>query len=176
MVSCPKYYGNSLEMLIEYLGEVAEFASADLCLYDNPIASHTLLSVADIARIAESVPRVTHIKVTDTAIDKVAELRAATALVILAGDDAVMLIRRARLRRRDQDGAGARWRNRLGGAAPAAHRAVRGAPGRGALGARVRVIGVAGLASATGRLHDRPPGPTSAHMRLAMRSASSSDA
>jgi 4-hydroxy-tetrahydrodipicolinate synthase len=90
MVSCPNYFGNSLEMLTEYFGAVGEFASADICLYDNPIASHTALSVADIARIAESVPRVTHIKVTDTAIDKVAELRAATDLVILAGDDAVI--------------------------------------------------------------------------------------
>jgi 4-hydroxy-tetrahydrodipicolinate synthase len=90
MVSCPNYFSNSLEMLIEYFGAVGEFASADICLYDNPLASHTALSVADIARIAESVPRVTHIKVTDTAIDKVAALRAATALVILAGDDAVI--------------------------------------------------------------------------------------
>lgn len=90
MVSCPNYFSNSLEMLIEYFGAVGEFASADICLYDNPVASHTTLSVADIARIAEAVPRVTHIKVTDTAIDKVAALRAATALVILAGDDAVI--------------------------------------------------------------------------------------
>lgn len=90
MVSCPNYFGNSLEMLIEYFGAVGEFASADVCLYDNPVASHTALSVADIARIAESVPRVTHIKVTDTEIEKVAALRAATSLVILAGDDAVL--------------------------------------------------------------------------------------
>ena len=90
MLSCPNYFGNSLQMLIEYFGAVGEFASADICLYDNPVASHTVLSVADIARIAEAVPRVTHIKVTDTAIDKVAALRAATALVILAGDDAVI--------------------------------------------------------------------------------------
>jgi 4-hydroxy-tetrahydrodipicolinate synthase len=90
MLSCPNYFANSLDMLIEYFGAVGEFASADICLYDNPVASHTLLSVADIARIAEAVPRVTHIKVTDTAIDKVAELRAATGLVVLAGDDAVI--------------------------------------------------------------------------------------
>lgn len=90
MVSCPNYFGNSLEMLIQYFGAVGEFASADICLYDNPVASHTVLSVADIALIAEAVPQITHIKVTDTAIDKVAALCAATALVILAGDDAVI--------------------------------------------------------------------------------------
>ena len=68
-------------MLIEYFGAVGEFASADICLYDNPVASHTLLSVADIARIAERCRGSTHIKVTDTEIDKVAALRAATDLV-----------------------------------------------------------------------------------------------
>jgi 4-hydroxy-tetrahydrodipicolinate synthase len=90
MLSCPNYFSNSGEMLLEYFAAVGEFASADICLYDNPLASHTALSVADIARIAEAVPRVTHIKVTDTAIDKVAELRAACDLVILAGEDAVV--------------------------------------------------------------------------------------
>jgi 4-hydroxy-tetrahydrodipicolinate synthase len=90
MLSCPNYFANSLDMLIEYFGAVGEFADADICLYDNPLASHTVLSVADIASIAQAVPRVTHVKVTDTAIDKVAELRAATDLVILAGDDAVL--------------------------------------------------------------------------------------
>ncbi len=90
MLSCPNYFATSVELLVEYIGAVGEFASADICLYDNPVASHTVLSVADIARIAAAVPRVTHVKVTDTAIDKVAELRAATDLVVLAGDDAVL--------------------------------------------------------------------------------------
>jgi 4-hydroxy-tetrahydrodipicolinate synthase len=90
MVSCPNYFTNDLQMLIEYFGAVGEFASADICLYDNPVASHTLLSVSDIKQLADAVPRLTHIKVTDTAIDKVAALRGATGLVICAGDDAVL--------------------------------------------------------------------------------------
>jgi 4-hydroxy-tetrahydrodipicolinate synthase len=90
MVSCPNYFSNSLQMLVEYFGAVGEFASADICLYDNPVASRTLLSIDDIRALADAVPRLTHIKVTDTAIDKVAALRAATDLVICAGDDAVL--------------------------------------------------------------------------------------
>jgi 4-hydroxy-tetrahydrodipicolinate synthase len=90
MVSCPNYFGNSLQMLIEYFGAIGEFASADICLYDNPAASHTLLSIDDIRALAGAVPRLTHVKVTDTAVDKVAALRAATDLVICAGDDAVL--------------------------------------------------------------------------------------
>lgn len=90
MVSCPNYFANDLQMLVEYFGAVGQFASADICLYDNPVASHTLLSVEDIAKLADAVPALTHIKVTDTAIDKVAALRAATDLVVCAGDDAVL--------------------------------------------------------------------------------------
>jgi dihydrodipicolinate synthase/N-acetylneuraminate lyase len=90
MLSCPNYYANDLQMLIEYFGAVGDFASADICLYDNPLASHTALSVADIKAIADAVPRVTHIKVTDTTIGKVASLREATGLVVCAGDDAVL--------------------------------------------------------------------------------------
>lgn len=90
MVSCPNYFANDRQMLIEYFGALGEFASADICLYDNPIATHTSLSVADIKAIADAVPRVTHIKVTDTAVDKVSALRAATELVIHSGDDVVL--------------------------------------------------------------------------------------
>jgi 4-hydroxy-tetrahydrodipicolinate synthase len=90
MVSAPNYFTNDRQMLIEYFGALGEFASADICLYDNPIATHTTLSVADIKAIADAVPRVSHIKVTDTAIEKVVALREATDLVIHSGDDVVL--------------------------------------------------------------------------------------
>ena len=90
MVSCPNYYANDLSMLTAYFGAIGDFAPADICLYDNPIASHTSLAVSDIAALAEAVPRLTHIKVTDTAVEKVAALRAGTDLVVHAGDDVVL--------------------------------------------------------------------------------------
>ena len=90
MVSCPNYYANDLSMLTAYFGAVGDLAPADICLYDNPIASHTSLSVSDIAALAAAVPRLTHVKVTDTAVEKVAALRAETDLVVHAGDDVVL--------------------------------------------------------------------------------------
>lgn len=90
MLSCPNYYTNSGGMLNAYFAEVSDFVPCDICLYDNPIASHTLLSVEEISALSAAAPRLTHIKVTDTAIEKVAALRAATNLVVLAGDDAVL--------------------------------------------------------------------------------------
>src|SRR5262249_41072007 len=40
MVLSPNYYGNDRAMLKAYFAAVSEFASADICLYDNPVASH----------------------------------------------------------------------------------------------------------------------------------------
>lgn len=90
VVSIPNYFANTREGLIAHLGEIGASASADLCLYDNPVANHTPLSVADIAAIAAAVPRLTHVKVTDTSLEKVGELKAATGLTVHAGDDAVL--------------------------------------------------------------------------------------
>jgi 4-hydroxy-tetrahydrodipicolinate synthase len=90
MVSCPNYYSNDRAMLVDYFGALGEFASADICIYDNPLASNTHLSIEDLVAIADAVPRVSHIKVTDTALDKVAAVREHTDLVVHAGDDAVL--------------------------------------------------------------------------------------
>jgi 4-hydroxy-tetrahydrodipicolinate synthase len=90
MVSCPNYYTNDRGMLEAYFAALSEFASADLCLYDNPIASHTTLSVDDIVALTKAAPRLTHIKVTDTAIEKVDAIRSRTSLVVHSGDDAVL--------------------------------------------------------------------------------------
>src|SRR5262249_49475471 len=90
MVLSPNYYGNDRAMLKAYFAAVSEFASADNCLYDNPIASHTQLSVADVVELEGAAPRLTHVKVTDLAVEKVTALRERTSLVVLAGDDAVL--------------------------------------------------------------------------------------
>jgi 4-hydroxy-tetrahydrodipicolinate synthase len=90
MVSCPNYFTNDGAMLEAYFAEISDFSPCDICLYDNPIASHTTLSVQDIVQLTIAAPRLTHVKVTDTSIDKVAALREATDLQILAGDDAVL--------------------------------------------------------------------------------------
>lgn len=90
ILSVPNYFGNTLPGLAAYLRAVARFSDRELCLYDNPIASHTSLSVADIAALADAEPKLTHIKVTDLALGKVAALRARTALTVHSGDDAVL--------------------------------------------------------------------------------------
>lgn len=90
VVSVPNYFANTAEGVVAYLGALGELSPVGLCLYDNPVSNHTPLSVAEIAALAAAVPRLTHVKVTDTALEKVAALREQTTLTIHAGDDAVL--------------------------------------------------------------------------------------
>jgi 4-hydroxy-tetrahydrodipicolinate synthase len=90
MVSCPNYYVNTLPMLIAYFGALSSYSNVPLCLYDNPIASHTTLSVADIVALAQAVPALRAIKVTDLSPEKVRALRERTDLIVYAGDDVVL--------------------------------------------------------------------------------------
>jgi len=90
VAACPNYYPNDMAMLLEYFAALSDLVSLDLCLYDNPLSSHTRLSTADIAAIDAAVPRLTHVKVTDPAIGKVAALKESTALTVHAGEDGVL--------------------------------------------------------------------------------------
>jgi 4-hydroxy-tetrahydrodipicolinate synthase len=90
ILSVPNYFTNTLPGLTAYLQAVAAMTDRELCLYDNPIASHTTLSVPDILALAEAEPKLTHIKVTDLNLTKVTALRARTRLTVLSGDDAVL--------------------------------------------------------------------------------------
>lgn len=91
MVSCPNYYTNDRAMLTAYFARLGDLVGDQaLCLYDNPTATRTQLSVADIEAIITACPRVTHIKVTDPAPAKVTALRERTRLTIHAGDDIVL--------------------------------------------------------------------------------------
>lgn len=90
ILSVPNYFTNTRAGLIAYLRAVASFSDLALCLYDNPVASHTMLSVEDIVAMAAAEPKLTHIKVTDLALDKVAALREQTTLTVHSGDDAVL--------------------------------------------------------------------------------------
>ena len=90
VVSPPGYFRNSPRMLRAYFAEIGQFTNVDLCLYDNPVATGTELSVDDIALIAEAVPSLTHVKVTDTDLDKVEALLACPTLSVLSGEDVVL--------------------------------------------------------------------------------------
>lgn len=90
ILSCPSYFPNSQAMLTEYLGAVSEFVAGELCLYDNPFVTKTWLTAPQIIDLAAAVPRLTHVKMTDTAIGKVSAILAAGTLTVYAGEDSVL--------------------------------------------------------------------------------------
>lgn len=90
MMLCPTYFPNDRSMLEHYFAAISSLATADICLYDNPYVSKTLLSVADIQALVAAAPRITHIKVTDTTLFKAHAICSATDLTVLAGDDTVL--------------------------------------------------------------------------------------
>ena len=90
VAACPNYYANDVSMMQGYFAGLSEVVTLDLCLYDNPTSSHTRLSPCDIAAIAEAAPRLTHVKVTDVSIGKVAALKETTSMTVCAGEDAVL--------------------------------------------------------------------------------------
>jgi 4-hydroxy-tetrahydrodipicolinate synthase len=90
ILSCPGYYPNDYPMLEAYFGAVAEFVSADLCLYDNPYVSKTWLTAGQIHALASAVPRLTHVKMTDIAVGKVAAVLEHADLTVLTGEDSVL--------------------------------------------------------------------------------------
>jgi 4-hydroxy-tetrahydrodipicolinate synthase len=90
VLSCPGYFPNDRDMLLAYFDAVAELTPAELCLYDNPIASGTWLSLDDVLALLAAIPRLTHVKMTDTALGKVAALCAAADVTVHAGDDGVL--------------------------------------------------------------------------------------
>ena len=86
----PNYFASDIRMLKEYFAAVSAATHTNLCLYDNPEASHTELSVEDIRAIMAVSPTLNHVKVTDTSIEKVRMLRESTDLTVLSGEDAVL--------------------------------------------------------------------------------------
>jgi len=96
LVSLPTYFTNDRTMMQAYIGAVSEFAPTGLCLYDNPTATHTTLSIEDIRAMADAAPRLTSIKVTDPALGKVEALVRHTTLRVFTGDDVVLWLQLCR--------------------------------------------------------------------------------
>lgn len=89
-LSCPNYFPNDLDMLEGYFAELNAIVSADLCLYDNPYATQTPLSIADIGALQAAAPRITHVKMTDRTLGKVRQLLASVDVIVFSGEDSVL--------------------------------------------------------------------------------------
>ncbi|WP_127588595.1 dihydrodipicolinate synthase family protein [Paenibacillus koleovorans] len=89
LVPSPYYFPNSLDMVIDYIGQVAERTGLDIVFYDNPVTTATRFTTQDLLTLAQAVPGITGIKMTDHSFSKIRELKRKSELVVYGGDDII---------------------------------------------------------------------------------------
>jgi 4-hydroxy-tetrahydrodipicolinate synthase len=88
LCSAPYYFQNSPGGLLEYLGRLDEALEVDLVLYDNPVATKTVLRADQVIALARTLRHLTTVKLTDHDLSKIAAWQEA-GLTVLAGDDPI---------------------------------------------------------------------------------------
>jgi 4-hydroxy-tetrahydrodipicolinate synthase len=89
LVPSPYYFPNSLGMVIDYIGKLADRTGLDIVFYDNPVTTKTFFTTDQLIAIAEAVPHVKAIKMTDHNFDKIRQLKKKTKLAVFGGDDII---------------------------------------------------------------------------------------
>lgn len=89
LVPAPYYFPNSLHMVIDYVGQLADATGLDIVFYDNPVTTKTTFTADSLIRLSEAVSSVKAIKMTDHAMGKIRELKARTKLTVFGGDDII---------------------------------------------------------------------------------------
>jgi len=89
LVPSPYYFPNSLDMVIDYVGKLAERTGLDVVFYDNPVTTKTNYTTEQLIAIAAAVPKVVGIKMTDHSFEKIRQLKKKTDLIVFGGDDII---------------------------------------------------------------------------------------
>jgi 4-hydroxy-tetrahydrodipicolinate synthase len=89
MCAMPYYFANVADGMLAYLREVDAAIGIDLVLYDNPVASRTVLPAELVLGWAQELDHLTTVKLTDHDLSKVPRWREA-GLSVLAGDDPII--------------------------------------------------------------------------------------
>jgi 4-hydroxy-tetrahydrodipicolinate synthase len=89
LCSVPYYFANSPDGVLAHLRELDAALEIDLVLYDNPVATKTVLRPNWVLQWAEQLEHLRSVKLTDHDLAKVATWRDA-GLSVLAGDDPIL--------------------------------------------------------------------------------------
>ncbi len=89
LVPSPYYFPNSLDMVIDYVGKLAERTGLDIVFYDNPVTTKTTFTAESLVALAKAVPQVKAIKMTDHNFAKIRYLKEHTDLTVFGGDDII---------------------------------------------------------------------------------------
>ncbi len=89
LVPSPYYFPNSLNMVMEFVGRIAEGTGLEIVFYDNPVTTGTRFTTEDLIALAKAVPNIKAIKMTDHAPAKIRALKERTDLTVFGGDDII---------------------------------------------------------------------------------------
>lgn len=89
LVPSPYYFPNSLGMVIDYVGRLADRTGLDIVFYDNPVTTGTRFTTDDLIQLSQAVPQIRAIKMTDHSFEKMSKLKQRTSLTVFGGDDII---------------------------------------------------------------------------------------
>jgi 4-hydroxy-tetrahydrodipicolinate synthase len=89
LVPSPYYFPNSLEMVEEYVGKLADQTGLEIVFYDNPTTTGTRFTADELLYLAQSIPAIKAVKMTDHAFAKIRKLKEQSNLIVFGGDDII---------------------------------------------------------------------------------------
>jgi 4-hydroxy-tetrahydrodipicolinate synthase len=89
LCASPFYFGNAEEGLRRYFARLDDALEIDLVLYDNPVATRTVLDADFVVALAGELSQLRTVKLTDHDITKVERWHDA-GLAVLGGDDPIL--------------------------------------------------------------------------------------
>lgn len=89
LVPSPYYFPNSLEMVIDYVGSLAEKTGLDIVFYDNPVTTKDTWTTEELLAMAKAVPMIKAIKMTDHNLTKIRQLKGKSDLAVFGGEDLI---------------------------------------------------------------------------------------
>ena len=89
LCAAPYYFANTDDGILRFLAQLDAALNVDLCFYDNPQATKTLLAAGAISGWARELEHLTSVKLTDHDLSKIDAWHAA-GLTVLAGDDPII--------------------------------------------------------------------------------------
>lgn len=88
LCSAPYYFQNTADGVLAFLREIDAAVETEIVLYDNPVATDTVIDAQDVVRWSQELEHLNSVKLTDHRLDKIETWRDA-GLRVFAGDDPI---------------------------------------------------------------------------------------
>jgi 4-hydroxy-tetrahydrodipicolinate synthase len=88
LCSAPYYFQNTADGVLAFLREIDAAVETEIVLYDNPVATKTVIEAVDVVRWSQELEHLNSVKLTDHRLDKIETWHEA-GLRVFAGDDPI---------------------------------------------------------------------------------------